>query len=60
MRLRKKAEGAKGKILVAEDPKKAHMAKCEREGGIRYHPNLIQSMNELADKLEVAQMKTKW
>jgi len=59
MRSREKAEGAEGEILVAGDPEKAHMAKCEREGGIRYHPNLIQSMNELADKLEVAQMKTK-
>ena len=59
MRTREKAEGEQGEILIAGDPEKAHMAKCETEGGIRYHPNLIASMNELAVKLKVEPMKTK-
>jgi len=28
-------------VLVAGDPEKLHMDKCDREGGIRYHPNQI-------------------
>jgi len=58
MRSREKAEGEEGEILIAGDPEKAHMEKCRREGGIRYHPNLIHSMNQLAEKMEVAPMKT--
>jgi len=57
MRTREKAAGETEDILIAGDPEKAHMAKCQREGGIRYHPNLIDSMNELAVKMKVEPMK---
>jgi len=59
MRTREKAEGETEDILVAGDPEKAHMRKCQREGGIRYHPNLIASMNELAANLKVEPMRQK-
>jgi len=59
MRTRAKAADD-AEILVAGDPEKAHAAKCEREGGIRYHPNLIASMNELAARLAVEPMKPIW
>ena len=57
MRTREKAAGETEEILIAGDPEKAHMAKCQREGGIRYHPNLIDSMNDLAVKMNVEPMK---
>ena len=59
MRTRQKAAGETGEILVAGDPEKAHVLKCEQEGGIRYHPNLVASMNELAVRLGVEPMKPK-
>ena len=59
MRTREKAAGETGEILIAGDPEKAHMEKCRTEGGIRYHPNLIASMNELAAKMDVEPMRPK-
>lgn len=34
------AEG-ETEILVAGDPERKHMAKCDKAGGITYHPNVI-------------------
>ncbi|XP_077981041.1 putative oxidoreductase YjmC [Glandiceps talaboti] len=52
------AEG-QSEVFVAGDPERKHMAKVNTEGGIRYHPNLVHFMKTLAEKLQVAQMKTK-
>ena len=31
-------------MLVAGDPERIHIAKCEKDGGITYHSNLINLM----------------
>jgi hypothetical protein len=28
-------------VLVAGDPERKHMEKCDKQGGINYHPNVI-------------------
>jgi len=35
------AEG-ESEVLVAGDPEHRHMAKCDKQGGMRYHPNAIE------------------
>ncbi|KAL3832501.1 hypothetical protein ACJMK2_024140 [Sinanodonta woodiana] len=35
------AEG-ETEVLVAGDPERQHMAKCDKQGGILYHPNVIK------------------
>lgn len=52
------AEGEK-EILVAGDPERRHMKKCDDQGGILYHPNQIENMKELAQHLKIQPMKTK-
>lgn len=52
------AEG-KEKVLVAGDPERQHMAKCDSEGGIHYHVNQIEFANELAKQLGVDPLKLK-
>ena len=34
-------------ILVAGDPEHRHMAKCDKQGGILYHPNVIDILVRL-------------
>ncbi|KAL4222706.1 hypothetical protein ACF0H5_018747 [Mactra antiquata] len=51
------AEG-ETEVLVAGDPERIHMEKCDRQGGIWYHPNQIKNAEEIARKLEVEPMKT--
>jgi len=46
-------------VLVAGDPERKHMRKCDKEGGIKYHPNQIQLLGELAARLKVAPLATK-
>lgn len=45
-------------VLVAGDPEKINMAKCDRQGGILYHPEQIKYANELASTFGVEPMKT--
>ncbi|CAL8099689.1 unnamed protein product [Calicophoron daubneyi] len=40
-------------VLVAGDPEREHIAECEKLGGIRYPPVLIESVNRLAERLNV-------
>ena len=45
-----KAEG-ETEVLVAGDPEKRHMEKCNKEGGIRYHPNqIVNAVNKFINK----------
>ncbi|XP_064605234.1 uncharacterized oxidoreductase YjmC-like [Liolophura sinensis] len=46
-------------VLVAGDPERQHMAKCDAAGGIPYHPNQIKFANDIAEKLSIAPMKLK-
>ncbi|XP_064476491.1 uncharacterized oxidoreductase YjmC-like [Ornithodoros turicata] len=48
-----------GEVLVAGDPERRHMAKCDAEGGIRYHINQIKFADGLAAKLSVDPVKRK-
>eukprot|EP00914_Ancora_sagittata_P010682 GHVO01020770.1.p1 GENE.GHVO01020770.1~~GHVO01020770.1.p1 ORF type:complete len:377 (+),score=40.51 GHVO01020770.1:77-1207(+) len=50
------AEG-ESEVLIAGDPERIHMAKCEEEGGITYHQNVINNMNTLALELTIRKMK---
>lgn len=60
MNICRKQEPVKGKdkVLVAGDPEKSHMAKCDSEGGIRYHINQIKYADELAKKLGIEFLHT--
>jgi LDH2 family malate/lactate/ureidoglycolate dehydrogenase len=49
------AEG-ETEILVAGDPERKHMAKCDKAGGIWYHPNVIAILDKLADRLKIAKI----
>ncbi|XP_013396084.1 uncharacterized protein LOC106163118 [Lingula anatina] len=44
-------------VLVAGDPERLHMEKCDAQGGIEYHPNQIEFLNTVADKVKVAHIK---
>ncbi|OQV16955.1 putative Malate dehydrogenase [Hypsibius exemplaris] len=52
------AADPKKPVLVAGDPERQHMAKCEELGGIPYHVNQITHSNEVARSLGVAPLQT--
>ncbi|XP_005099922.1 uncharacterized oxidoreductase YjmC [Aplysia californica] len=41
------------KVLVAGDPERKHMEKCDQQGGILYHENQIKYARDLATKLDI-------
>lgn len=47
----------KSEVLVAGDPERKHMEKCDKLGGILYHPNQIKNANEIAASLNIEAMK---
>lgn len=40
-------------VLVAGDPEREHMAKCDRLGGIPYPPAQIEFIHQLARSLKI-------
>jgi len=40
-------------VLVAGDPEHRHMAMCDKQGGMRYHPNAIEILVRLHLQLGV-------
>lgn len=44
-------------VQVPGDPERLHMAKCDAQGGIAYHVNQIQFVDNLARKLDVEPLK---
>ncbi|KAK3603644.1 hypothetical protein CHS0354_017361 [Potamilus streckersoni] len=59
MNICRNLEPAEGEteVLVAGDPERQHMAKCDKQGGILYHPNQIKYANDIAEQLGVEPMK---
>ncbi|XP_002735911.3 putative oxidoreductase YjmC [Saccoglossus kowalevskii] len=51
------AEG-ESEVLVAGDPERKHMKKVDHEG-LKYHRNLIDALEKLAEELKVDKMKIK-
>ncbi|XP_041472415.1 uncharacterized oxidoreductase YjmC-like isoform X2 [Lytechinus variegatus] len=53
------AEPAEGEteVLVAGDPERKNIAKVEKDGGLRYHNNLLRNMDTLAAGLGVKPIK---
>ncbi|KAL3312665.1 hypothetical protein Ciccas_008744 [Cichlidogyrus casuarinus] len=44
-------------VLVAGDPEREHIKEVARDGGIFYPPVLIDSLDQLADRLQVPRLK---
>nr|XP_006822613.1 PREDICTED: uncharacterized protein LOC100377141 [Saccoglossus kowalevskii] len=51
------AEG-ESEVLIAGDPERIHMKKVDRDGGLRYHINLINALDKIAVELGVTKLKT--
>jgi len=51
--------GSPGPVLVPGDPERKHNETCDKQGGVKYHPSLIQACDDLAKTLGVASMKVK-
>ncbi|XP_065320295.1 uncharacterized oxidoreductase YjmC-like [Gordionus sp. m RMFG-2023] len=49
-------EGEK-EVLVAGDPERKHMIKCDKDNGIRYHPNLFDAMTQLGERLKIKNLQ---
>ncbi|KAH9422782.1 hypothetical protein DERP_008045 [Dermatophagoides pteronyssinus] len=45
-------------VLVHGDPERAHMQKCDQQGGIEYHINQIKMADKLAEQFEIEPLKT--
>ncbi|CAH3115821.1 unnamed protein product [Pocillopora meandrina] len=45
-------------VLVAGDPEREHMRKVRQDGAIHYHVNLLQNMDQIADRLGVEHLPT--
>ena len=45
-------------VLVPGDPERDHMQKCDRQGGIEYHPNQIKMANDIATRLNIEPVQT--
>ncbi|KAK7494939.1 hypothetical protein BaRGS_00013818 [Batillaria attramentaria] len=56
----RKLEPAEGEteVLVPGDPERKNMERCDKMGGIPYHPNQIKYANDLAEELKIQPMKT--
>lgn len=44
-------------VLIAGDPERQHMNKCDMEGGITYHPNQLKASEKFAKHMGVQPMK---
>lgn len=44
---------AKGPVLVAGDPERIHMKETDEQGGIKYHKQIIEHYNKLAENIGV-------
>ncbi|XP_060563749.1 uncharacterized oxidoreductase YjmC-like [Ruditapes philippinarum] len=44
-------------VLVAGDPERKHMEKCDKQGGILYHPEQMKQANSIAASCNVEPMK---
>jgi LDH2 family malate/lactate/ureidoglycolate dehydrogenase len=40
-------------VLVAGDPERLHINKCEKHGGIPYHPNQVKYAFDIATDLNI-------
>ena len=47
---------AAGPVQIPGDPERGHMTKCDELGGIPYHQNVVNHMNNLGIKHDVAPM----
>ncbi|KAK3927164.1 Malate dehydrogenase [Frankliniella fusca] len=45
-------------VLVPGDPERRHMAHVDKQGGVRYVPQQIESSENLANRLKISPMKT--
>lgn len=55
----KPSPNSDGPVLIPGDPERNHIEKCDSLGGIPYHKNVVDYMNNLAVKNDVLPMKFK-
>ncbi|PAA68433.1 hypothetical protein BOX15_Mlig032596g1, partial [Macrostomum lignano] len=44
-------------VLIAGDPERAHMSRCEQLGGVPYHDRQLEHLNDVAKQLDVDPLK---